>query len=261
MAITTHWTSPPQDLRYSLESGTVHVWRASLDASPGRVSRYRSYLSQDELARADRFRMPHPHYQFIITRGILRMLLSRYTGVLPAQLHFETQAQGKPFLMTASSFPIQFNVAHTREMALIALTFQHAVGIDVEWIDRKIHDRDIAKRYFSPGESAYLASLASTVRTHQFFWYWTGKEAYLKMQGKGISEGLAQCELTIDPDQFKVGISHPNKNGQEEDCSLYRITCGSEHVGAVAVACLSARVSYWNWREEDPAKGLGTLHS
>ena len=251
MAITTHWVSPPQDLQYSLESGIVHVWRVSLDDSPSRISRYQSHLSTDELARADRFRMPHPQSQFIITRGILRILLSRYMRVSPAQLHFETQDQGKPFLMTSSSFPIQFNVAHTKGIALIALTTQHAVGIDVEWIDRKIQDSDIAKRYFSPGESRYLASLDSTLRTQQFFWYWTGKEAYLKMLGKGISEGLAQCELTIDPDQFKIDVSHPNEKGQEGNCSVYRITCGAEHVGAVAVACSSAQVSYWNWGDED----------
>lgn len=251
MTNTTDWTSPSQDLRDSLKSGTVHVWRASLDDSPERVSRYRSYLSADELTRADRFRIPHPQSQFIITRGILRLLLSRYMGVSPTQLHFETQDQGKPFLTMSSSFPIQFNVAHTRGMALIALTIQHAVGIDVEWMDRKIQERDIATRFFSPGESASLASLEPSLRTQQFFWHWTGKEAYLKMQGKGISEGLAQCELTIDPDQLKIGISHPNEHGHEEDCSLYRIICGAEHVGAVAVACSSARFLYWSWSDED----------
>jgi phosphopantetheinyl transferase len=54
-------------------------------------------------------------------------------------------------------------------MALIALTTQHAVGIDVEWIDRKVQDRDIAERYFSTHESEYLASLPPPERTHQFF--------------------------------------------------------------------------------------------
>jgi 4'-phosphopantetheinyl transferase len=100
--------------------------------------------------------------------------------VRPDQLQFETQPQGKPVLITASSFPIQFNVSHTRGVAFIALTTQHAVGIDVEWIDRKVQDRDIAERYFSTRESEYLASLAPPERTHQFFSYWTCKEAYLK---------------------------------------------------------------------------------
>jgi 4'-phosphopantetheinyl transferase len=170
--------------------------------------------------------------------------------VRPDQLQFETQPQGKPVLITASSFPIQFNVSHTRGVAFIALTTQHAVGIDVEWIDRKVQDRDIAERYFSTRESEYLASLAPPERTHQFFSYWTCKEAYLKMQGRGIAEGLAQCEITMNPDQLQVGLAHVNQKCQGEDCSLYRITSGSGHVGAVAIACPSAQVSYWNWEEK-----------
>lgn len=249
MSITTHWASLPQDFLYKLVPGKVHVWRTPLDDSPERASCYRPYLSADELTRADRCRTPHPQYQFVITRGILRMLLGRYMKVRPAQLQFETQPQGKPVLITASSFPVQFNVSHTRGMAFIALTTQHAVGIDVEWIDRKVQDRDIAERYFSARESEYLASLSPPERTHQFFSYWTCKEAYLKMQGRGIAEGLAQCELTMDPDQLQVGLTHLDQQGQGEDCSLYRITSGSEHVGAVAVGCSSAQFSYWNWEE------------
>ncbi len=170
--------------------------------------------------------------------------------VRPTQLQFETQPQGKPVLKTASFFPIQFNVSHTRGMALIALTTQYAVGIDVEWIDRKVQDRDIAKRYFSARESEYLASLSPQVRIHQFFSYWTCKEAYLKMQGRGISEGLTQCEVRMNADQLQVGLTNVDQQSQGEACSLYRITSDSEHVGAVAIACSSAQVSYWNWKDE-----------
>jgi len=250
MSITTHWASLPQDFLYKLVPGNVHVWRTPLDDSPERASCYRPYLSVDELTRADRCRTPHPQYQFVITRGILRMLLGRYMKVRPAQLQFETQPQGKPALITASSFPIQFNVSHTRGMAFIALATQHAVGIDVEWIDRKVQDRDIAERYFSACESEYLASLTPPERTVQFFSYWTCKEAYLKMQGKGIAEGLAECELTMNTDQLQVRLTEVDQEGKGEDCSLYRITSGSGHVGAVAIACSSAQVSYWNWEEK-----------
>ncbi len=250
MSITTHWASPPQDLLNSLISGAVHVWRAPLDDSPERTSRFRPYLSDDELTRADRCRIPHPQYQFVVTRGILRILLSQYVSFPPAHLHFETQPQGKPTLVRPSSLPIQFNVTHTRGMALIAFALHHAVGIDVEWIDRKVQGGDIAERYFSARESAYLASLSAPERIHQFFWYWTCKEAYLKMQGKGIAGGLAQCELTIEPDHCRAELSRLDQQGQKEDCSLSRIRAGAEHVGAVAVACSSAEISYWNWQDE-----------
>ncbi|MEX0829874.1 MAG: 4'-phosphopantetheinyl transferase superfamily protein [Nitrospirales bacterium] len=250
MPITTYWRSPPEDFLFTLTPGTVHVWRAPLGDSSERASHFRPYLSDLEIIRANRCRIPQPQYQLVITRGLLRILLSRYVGVPPAELHFENQPQGKPMLVTPSADLIQFNVSHARGMALIAITLQHAVGIDVEWIDRKVQDRDIAERYFSKRESAYLLSLAPPERTQQFFSYWTCKEAYLKMEGRGIAGGLAHCELSIQPDQAEVELSLLDRQGQTEAYSLYRIAVGSEHVGAIALAHPSAQVSYWDWQDE-----------
>jgi len=153
-------------------------------------------------------------------------------------------------LVTPSADPIQFNVSHARGMALIAISLQHAVGIDVEWIDRTVQDRDIAERYFSKRESAHLMSLPPRERTQQFFSYWTCKEAYLKMEGRGITGGLAQCELSIEPNQSEVRLSLLDRQGRTEACSLYRIVAGSEHVGAIALACPSVQISYWDWQDE-----------
>lgn len=152
-------------------------------------------------------------------------------------------------LDTRLEMPIQFNVSHTRGMALIAVAYQHPVGIDVERIDRKIQECDIAERYFSKRESAHLASLPLPERTNQFLSYWTCKEAYLKMEGKGITEGLAQCELSIDLERPEVRLSHPDQHGQKENYSLYRIGAGDEHVGAVALAWPSAQISFWDWED------------
>jgi hypothetical protein len=70
------------------------------------------------------------------------------------------------------------------------------------------------------------------------------------MQGKGITGGLAQCALSIEPAQPEVGLSLLDQQGQREACLLYRIRAGAEHVGAVAIACPSAQISYWNWQDE-----------
>lgn len=180
------------------------------------------------------------------------MLLSHYLGISITQLHFETETHGKPMLKTPSAIPIQFNVSHTKGMALIALTLQHAVGIDVEWIDRNIHDGDIAKRYFSAREATYLTSLSQTERTPQFFRLWTGKEAYLKMKGEGITGGLAQCELTIDPHQSEVRLSQVNQHNESRPCSLFQIIAGEEHIGAVAISRSSTEISYWSWQDDYP---------
>ncbi len=253
MSITTYWRIPPENFLFKLAPGNVHVWRAPLDDSPERASRFRLYLSDDEITRADQYPSPHPQYQFVVTRGILRTLLSRYVGVAPAQLDFETHRQGKPMLVSPSSLPIQFNVTHSQGMALIALTLQHAIGIDVEWTDRAIQEHAIAERFFSERESADLASLPAGKRTRRFFWYWTCKEAYLKMQGRGIAGGLAECQFSIEPNQPKVRLALLDQPGQKGEYSLYRIDAGAKHVGAVAIACHSAQISYWKWQDNDPA--------
>ncbi len=250
MLTTTDWACPSHDLFQSLRPGQVHVWRARLEDSSAQASRYRCYLSPNEIGKADRCHVPHPQYQFVVTRGILRMLLSRYVGVPPTQLRFKTQAQGKLTLLDSLVPPFQFNVSHAKGMALLAITVEHALGIDVEWVNRKVSDRAIAARYFSPRESAYLSSLPSEQFTQDFFSYWTCKEAYLKMQGRGLSKGLAQCEITLHPDSLRVGLSQLDGQDQGKACSLLRMHVSPDHVGAVAVECPSAEISYWDWKDE-----------
>lgn len=249
MLTSTHWASPSSDIFRSLSPGVVHVWRVHLEDSPGQAARYRADLSADEHTRAERCRAPHPQYQFVSTRGILRRLLSQYVGVPAANLRFESNLQGKPTLADPSSLPVLFNVSHTRGMALLAVTVEHAVGIDVETIDRTISAQDIAVRYFSPQESAYLAALSPENRTQEFLAHWTCKEAYLKMLGVGLSGGLAKCEITLDPDGLKANVLPSNEPNRENDCSLLRINAGQAHIGALAVEGPSAKVSFLDWKD------------
>jgi 4'-phosphopantetheinyl transferase len=249
MLASTHWACPPQDIFLSLSPGVVHVWRAHLDDSPLQAARYRANLSAEECARAERYRVPHAKNQFIATRGILRSLLSYYVGLPAVNLRFATNLQGKPTLADPISLPFQFNVSHTKGMALLAVTVEHAVGIDVEQLDRTVSDHDIAARYFSPRESAYLSSLSPEHRTQEFLTYWTCKEAYLKMRGIGLSGGLSQCEITLDPDGLKADVALMDGPSQKDECSLFRVNAGHTHIGALAVACPSVEVSYWDWED------------
>jgi len=249
MLVSTDWASPSQDLFLSLSPGVVHVWRAPLEDSPHQSSRYLPYLSADERARAERYRVPHPQYQFISSRGILRSILSRYVDVPAADLRIESNLQGKPALADPSFLPLQFNVSHTSGMTLLAVTVEHEVGIDVEKVDRALRDQDIATRYFSPRESAHLASLSPDLRTQKFFAYWTCKEAYLKMRGIGLSAGLGQCEIAFDPAGLKANVALTDGSSRKEECSVFCVNVGTSHVGALAVNCPSVEVSFWNWKD------------
>jgi len=170
-------------------------------------------------------------------------------GAPAANLQIETNLQGKPTLTDPSFLPLQFNVSHTSGMTLLAVTVEHPVGIDVEKVDRTLFDQDIAARYFSPSESAHLASLSPDLRTQQFFTYWTCKEAYLKMRGIGLSGGLGQCEISLHSDGMKAKVSLRDGSIREEECSLFRVNPGHAHIGALAVNWSSVEVSFWDWQD------------
>jgi 4'-phosphopantetheinyl transferase len=225
------------------------VWRAPLDNLPLQAARYRPMLSADERARAERFRGPRLQAPFVTTRGILRNLLSHYTGLPADKLQIESNLQGKPFLTDPSALPLQFNVSHTAGMALLAVTIDHPVGIDVETTSRTINASDIAIRYFSSQESAYLTAISPDQRLQAFLTYWTCKEAYLKMRGTGISGGLAQCTIALDPGGVTAHVSLTDAPNPQDNCSLIRISAGQAHIGALAVGWPSIEVSFWEWND------------
>jgi 4'-phosphopantetheinyl transferase len=248
MKTSTFWGCPSHGLGRSLSLGVVHVWRAHLDDMPVQATRYYSLLSADERAKAERYRVPHLQNQFIVTRGILRKLLSHYAGVPAAKLRIENNSQGKPALASPSLLDLQFNVSHTSGMALMAFTVEYAVGIDVERTDRVVDDRNIAARCFSSRESAHLMSLLPENRTQEFFIYWTCKEAYFKMRGMGISGGLNQCEIAFDPDGSKADVWLTDGANRKDECSLFRVNGGELHIGALAVERPLMDVLFWDWK-------------
>src|SRR5437868_3371012 len=106
----------------------LDVWRARLDRP---ADQFVPLLSDDELQRADRFAFSHHRVRWIVARGQLRRVLARYLG--STDVHLACSSFGKPFL---EDCPLTFNISHSGDLALIAVSRQRSVGIDVE----RIHD-------------------------------------------------------------------------------------------------------------------------
>lgn len=125
------------------------------------------------------------------SRKILRDLLSRYTK---EPLVFGKGKHGKPFLKS-----LHFNISHTKDLLVVAISKNLEVGIDVEKI-REFKDRDkLVRRYFSENEQKIFNGLPEDAKTRGFFFAWTQKEAYLKFLGKGVSVDLKTIEVQMDP--------------------------------------------------------------
>jgi 4'-phosphopantetheinyl transferase len=161
----------------------VRIWLVDLDADDTAASR--AVLSPDELARADRFVFEHHRRRFVAGRAWLRRLLADALDTTPAALAFTYNARGKPDLDGAAP-PVRFNVSHSGQFALVAVTASAAIGVDIEQT-RPIADvLRLAKTAFSSNELEALAAVPPESRQDAFFAGWTRKEAYIKARGDGL---------------------------------------------------------------------------
>ena len=190
------WLAPPDE--FVLPRGVVHVWRASLEKSQEKRDVLWRFLSPDERARAERFHFEVHRHHFIVGRGLLRWLNGRYLSIPPQDIQFTYEAYDKPTLATNPA--LQFNVSHSHEGLVIAFCWETAVGVDIEYINRKLDDMDnIARRFFSATESAAYLSVADSQKPDTFFNCWTRKEAFIKAVGEGLSFPLDEFEVSLLP--------------------------------------------------------------
>ena len=119
----------------NLAAGDAHVWQASLQQSEATVAALQRLLSVDEGQRAARFYFAADQRRFTVGRGVLRLLLSHYLAIKPANLCFAYNAYGKPQVAVADAEPpLHFNLSHSGKIALYAIARQLPLGVDVEQI-------------------------------------------------------------------------------------------------------------------------------
>ena len=86
-------------------------------------------------------------------------------------------------------------------MALLAITQDRELGVDVEHIRVDFATEDIARRFFSPVEVETFNRLTKHEQVAAFFRCWTRKEAYIKAIGRGLSQPLDGFDVTLAPDE------------------------------------------------------------
>jgi 4'-phosphopantetheinyl transferase len=175
----------------------IDVRFAALDATEPVMRQLRATLAADELERATRFHFARDRDRFVVGRGLLRALLADYTGAAPAELQFDYSAYGKPRLRNTDG--VSFNVSHSGNRAVFAVTQEVAVGVDIEVLDSKPSDELVARRFFSQAEVRDFLALPLEARPRAFLTCWTRKEAYIKARGEGLSLPLQDFDVTLTP--------------------------------------------------------------
>jgi 4'-phosphopantetheinyl transferase len=216
-----------------LGEGSVHVWRVGLEVPRADVARLAETLSEEERARAARFRSPEDGLRFTVAHGALRAILARYAGESAGGLVFHRNEYGKPALRGATE--VRFNLAHSHAVALVAVARGREVGVDLERVLPGVEPLEIAGSYFTRREVAALAALPPEHRVHAFYRCWTRKEAFVKALGMGLSRALDSFDVSLDADSH-AGLLRRGEDPEEAArWRLRALAPAPGYVGAVAV--------------------------
>lgn len=167
---------------FQLPEKEIHIWLTYLNTCSG------NHLKIDSEKRDSNFSLFESRVHS--SQIYLRFLLSHYLEISLERLIINKTERGKPILLSHPK--ISFSIAHSG--GLLALAFaRHPIGIDLEHV-RPVRGGEIAKKFFTLEEIKFL----SVSSEEDFFYLWTAKEAALKADGCGITEGLRQAVTKIE---------------------------------------------------------------
>jgi len=193
---------PVAPAKFTLAAGEVHVWLVRADDAALCMACCENLLAAAERERAARFKFEKDRQLYTAAHSALRSILADYLKVTPADLQFETGPRGKPRLTpTFTKHKLEFNLSHSHEVALIAVTREQEIGVDVERIREDFAFAEVAERYFTAKEVSAIRALPESLQRRAFYQCWTSKEAFLKAKGVGLSGELDEVEIVLDGDR------------------------------------------------------------
>jgi 4'-phosphopantetheinyl transferase len=212
-----------------LSADEVRIWRSHVAGSQG-IEACLADLDDEERERASHFRREADRARFARSHAALRRLLGAELGCKPSELGFAAGERGKPFL--ADNAGLQFNLSHSGDYALCALTLERDVGVDVERERPKESSPEIARRFFSEAEVRDLEALPPEEQQAAFFRTWASKEAFIKATGRGLAQPLSSFDVSLTGPARLVSV----RSGNAGDWDLRALDVATGYAGAVVCA-------------------------
>jgi len=239
-----NWKSIPDELY--LNENEVHIFYTQINSAKENVPVLKTFLSGEEKRKVSGYIFEKDRITRIISRGVLRSILSRYLTIKPEDIVILSDEYGKPFLdKKINRQEIRFNLSHSGDFIIYAVTSGKNIGIDVEEITETGSIEDIIEHDFSNHEKTLFGSMPAELKTRAFFSCWTRKEAYIKALGSGLSYPLKKFSVSIDPDEKAVLLY--DENEKASNWSLREICITREYAAAVAVEGNEINYDFFRW--------------
>lgn len=175
------------------------LWMARVGEHASQVDAIGVLLSVDERRKLASYRSRESAERFVVTRALVRTVLGERLGIDPCDVEISHTARGKPVLAQA----LQFNVSHSGDLILLAVSDDRAVGVDVERRRDVERVQALVARWLTPDERDQVARITESglAVSEAFLRVWSLKEARLKALGVGIAgaSGAALDQVEVVP--------------------------------------------------------------
>ena len=224
-------------LTIQLTSAEAHVWLTLCEAIRDErlLASYSELLNAAEKEEESRFQFAKDRHCYLVTRALVRTVLSRYAYVDPKDWVFATNAYGRPYIVNrqATGVSLTFNVAHTQGLIVMGVAGGLSLGVDVENFAERDISIDIANHYFAPQEVAALHKVPHHQQYYNLFEYWTLKESYIKARGLGFSLPLDRFSFHFADDRAVHLAINPEFGDDSSRWQFWQFRPTSEHLVAV----------------------------
>ena len=197
-----------------LPAGEVHLWTIFHHEADRDAELLGNLLTTDELKLRRRFDVDRAR-RFTTTRGTLRRLIARYTGISAGDVGFRYGPRGKPFLVapgkSAADPPrIQFNLSDSSDVVVFGFASDREIGVDIERVRHVERWQAIAKRFYGEVAAEELERMPEPDRDAEFIGRWVMEEARIKATGQGIWSRQSPEAAALG---FKTFIPAPDYRG------------------------------------------------
>jgi 4'-phosphopantetheinyl transferase len=219
-----------------IAAGEVQVWRLHIAEFQPWLGQLGQLLSLPERVRAQRFKSVDLQQQFVITRAILRILLSAYTGTAAQKISLYSAPGGK--LRMRSAREVHFNISHAGNVAIIGFAGDREIGVDLE-LDPPENAERLAGYLLPQHEVQLVRQMPSSLARSRFGTMWTRMEACAKATGSGVASTIAQRHH----DRF---VSAPWCSAAGSHIDVDAPTVRSFRLGLGMVCSVAAFGANWN---------------
>jgi 4'-phosphopantetheinyl transferase len=241
----------------------IDVWLAHYDqiSDPHLHAQYRALLTEEERGKEFRFYFPDDQRRYLVTRAMVRTVLSRYLGVAPTDWRFASNNYGRPEIanLTRAECGLCFNISHTRGLIALAVAQRREVGVDVENVRTREIEIEIADRFFARAEVAELATVPPERQQDRFFEYWTFKESYIKARGMGLSIPLGRFSFHYPHERAVQLAVEPELGDDAARWGFWQYRPTAEHLLALCVERREGVSPSVTFRRTVPLVGEQTL--